>query len=162
MPYFLIWQRKSLKICTKRTSIMFKCYTGLSSLGDPGVPWHTQIFADQLSLFQPGKEIMPTWLILAHPDFQTFRRPCEMKLGSSYHKNEMLKSWWKWQPSISLLCPLEHRNFFHKQATRVHSPKHFWPECIIYIEYSTHDWPFHRWIVRGFVSSAVYDVCSCI
>ena len=33
---------------------MFKCYTGLSSLGDPGVPWHTQIFADQLTLFQPG------------------------------------------------------------------------------------------------------------
>ena len=28
--------------------------TGLSSLGVPGVPWHTQIFADQLTLFQPG------------------------------------------------------------------------------------------------------------
>ena len=26
----------------------------LSSLGVPGVPWHTQIFADQLTLFQPG------------------------------------------------------------------------------------------------------------
>ena len=33
---------------------MFKCYTGLSSLGVPGVPWHTQIFADQLTLFQLG------------------------------------------------------------------------------------------------------------
>ena len=29
-------------------------YAGLSSLGVPGVPWHTQILADQLTLFQPG------------------------------------------------------------------------------------------------------------
>ena len=27
---------------------------GLSSLGLPGVPWHTQILADQLTLFQQG------------------------------------------------------------------------------------------------------------
>ena len=27
---------------------------GLSSLGVPGVPWHSQILADQLTLFQPG------------------------------------------------------------------------------------------------------------
>ena len=27
---------------------------GLSSLGVPGVPWHTQILADYLTLFQPG------------------------------------------------------------------------------------------------------------
>ena len=27
---------------------------GLSFLGVPGVPWHTQILADQLTLFQPG------------------------------------------------------------------------------------------------------------
>ena len=29
-------------------------YAGVSSLGVPGVPWHTQILADQLTLFQPG------------------------------------------------------------------------------------------------------------
>ena len=28
--------------------------SGLSSLGVPGVPWHTQYLADQLTLFQPG------------------------------------------------------------------------------------------------------------
>jgi hypothetical protein len=28
--------------------------SGLSSLGVPGVQWHTQILADQLTLFQPG------------------------------------------------------------------------------------------------------------
>ena len=27
---------------------------GLSSLGVPGVPWHTQILADKLTLIQPG------------------------------------------------------------------------------------------------------------
>ena len=27
---------------------------GVSSLGVPGVPWHTQILADQLTLFQPA------------------------------------------------------------------------------------------------------------
>ena len=31
-----------------------RTYSGLSSLGVPGVPWHTQILADQLTLFQPG------------------------------------------------------------------------------------------------------------
>ena len=31
-----------------------KIVPGLSSLGVPGVPWHTQILADQLTLFQPG------------------------------------------------------------------------------------------------------------
>ena len=29
--------------------------TGLSSLGVPGVPWHTQILADQLTLSEPGE-----------------------------------------------------------------------------------------------------------
>ena len=31
-----------------------KYLAGLSSLGVPGVPWHTLILADQLTLFQPG------------------------------------------------------------------------------------------------------------
>jgi hypothetical protein len=33
---------------------IFLFITGLSSLGVPGVPWHTQILADQLTQFQPG------------------------------------------------------------------------------------------------------------
>ena len=33
---------------------MYISDAGLSSLGVPGVPWHTQILADQLTLFQPG------------------------------------------------------------------------------------------------------------
>ena len=40
--------------------------SGLSSL----------ILADQLTLSQPGGQIMCTALLLAPPDFQTFLRPC--------------------------------------------------------------------------------------
>ena len=36
------------------TVFVYYSYAGLSSLGVPGVPWHTQILADQLTLFQPG------------------------------------------------------------------------------------------------------------
>ena len=38
----------------KKSQPDYDYYTGLSSLGVPGVPWHTQILADQLTLFQPG------------------------------------------------------------------------------------------------------------
>ena len=34
--------------------VKYRAVTGLSSLGVPGVPWHTQILADQLTLIQPG------------------------------------------------------------------------------------------------------------
>ena len=33
---------------------------GVSSMGLPGVPWHLQILVDQLTLSQPGEQIMPT------------------------------------------------------------------------------------------------------
>ena len=31
--------------------------------------------------------------------------------SSSCHKNQILKSWWEWQPSLPHSCPLEHRHF---------------------------------------------------
>ena len=43
------------------TALPFLFYKGLSSLGVPGVPWHTQILADQLTLFQPGQT--PNYII---------------------------------------------------------------------------------------------------
>ena len=33
------------------------------------------------------------------------------KTSSSCQKNQILKSWWEWQPSLSHSCPLEHRHF---------------------------------------------------
>ena len=56
---------------------------GLSSLGVPGVPWHPQILADQLTLSQPRGADYAHQIILAPPDFQTFLRPCIAKLHSS-------------------------------------------------------------------------------
>ena len=37
----------------RQTLIASACVAGLSSLGVPGVPWHPQILADQLTLYQP-------------------------------------------------------------------------------------------------------------
>ena len=37
-----------------RRPCIYHCNSGLSSLGVPGVPWHTQIFSDQLTLCYPG------------------------------------------------------------------------------------------------------------
>ena len=57
-------------------TLSLKYLAGVSSLGVPGVPWHTQILADQLTLSQPGGADYAHQIILAPPDFQTIRRPC--------------------------------------------------------------------------------------
>ena len=53
-------------------------HAGLLSLGVPGgtMPWHPQILADQFTLYQPRGADYAHQIILAPPDFQTFRRPC--------------------------------------------------------------------------------------
>jgi hypothetical protein len=45
---------------------IWRAHAGLSS----------PLLADQLTLPQPGRQIMPTTLLPAPPDFQTFLRPC--------------------------------------------------------------------------------------
>ena len=47
------------------------------------VPWHPQILADHLTLFQSRGKIMPTILLLAPSDFQTSLRPCA-RLSRAY------------------------------------------------------------------------------
>ena len=42
---------------------------GLSSLGVPGGPWHTQILADQLTLFQPGGTDYAHLITTGTPEF---------------------------------------------------------------------------------------------
>ena len=59
-----------------KNNFIERLLTGLSSLGVRGVPWHTQILADQLTLPQPGGTDCAHQIILAPPDFQTLRRPC--------------------------------------------------------------------------------------
>ena len=48
---------------------------GLSSLGVPGMPWHSQILADQLTLSEPGGAGYAHHITTGTPDFQTFLRP---------------------------------------------------------------------------------------
>ena len=70
-------QDKVYKLGQFRQSNMLNT-PGLSSLGVPGVPWHTQILADQLTLFQVGGTNyahLITTVTLSHPDFHIFRRP---------------------------------------------------------------------------------------
>ena len=42
----------------------------------------------QLTLLQPGGQIMPTTLLLAHPDLKTQRHLCHVKIWKNFmHKN---------------------------------------------------------------------------
>ena len=62
----------------------------LAGLSDPQGPWgHVprQFLADSLALYQPGGQIMPTILLRALPDFQTYLRPCSNvchRLGKAF------------------------------------------------------------------------------
>ena len=51
-------------------------HPGLSPLEVPGVPWHPPSLEDQLILAQPRGADYAHKVILASPDFETFRRPC--------------------------------------------------------------------------------------
>ena len=62
--------------CVICTQLFLSTRPGLSSLGVPGVPWHPQILADQLTLSQPEGAVYAHQIILAPPDFQTFLWPC--------------------------------------------------------------------------------------
>ena len=48
---------------------MYVLRAGVSSLGVPGLPRHTQILADQLTLFQPGGPIVPNLITTGTPGF---------------------------------------------------------------------------------------------
>ena len=68
--------RKSLMaVATTAAASATACRAGVSSLGMPGVPWHPQILADQLTLSQPEGADYAHQIVLAPPDFQTLRRP---------------------------------------------------------------------------------------
>ena len=45
---------RRLEATGPRTNSLFQSKSGVSSLWVPGVPWHPQILADQLTISQPG------------------------------------------------------------------------------------------------------------
>ena len=52
--FFHFWRLKKRSYVVYHVTLAQPLRPGPSSLGVPGVPWHTQILADQLTLFQPG------------------------------------------------------------------------------------------------------------
>ena len=72
---------------------------GLSSPGVPGVPWHPQILADQLTLSLPdGTDYFHQILVLAPPDLRTalsYIPYCTFRLRKSEKLEKIAKSLWK-------------------------------------------------------------------
>ena len=84
--------------CTNFTSTTFqKVYhsscntdTGPSSMGVPGVPWHTQILAEQLTLFQPGGTNYAHLITTGTPGFSDL--PTALGHTMKFMLNENMKS----------------------------------------------------------------------
>ena len=70
--------------------------TGPSSLGVPGVPGHTQILADQLTLFQPGGTDYANLITTGTPGFSDLTtallKGTSMDKTSSYRRTVVLLS----------------------------------------------------------------------
>ena len=73
--------QQTISLSDLHTTIMNRTYwahflkilkTGLSSLAVPGVPWHTHILADQLTLFQPGGTDYAHLITTGTPRFSDF------------------------------------------------------------------------------------------
>ena len=73
-------------------------YSGLSSLGVPGVPGHTQILADQLTLFQPGGRDYAPLITAGTPGFSDL----PTALGCRY----VFKSGWESSNAACIIGPL--------------------------------------------------------
>jgi hypothetical protein len=87
-----IFLKLALLFLCQKVEIGLKFYLflpGLSSLGVPGVPWHPQILVDQLTLSQPRGADYTLQIILAPPDFQTFRRPCLLTTSYNTQINQL-------------------------------------------------------------------------
>ena len=66
----ILHAKRLIKLPQGLNNLIFIIYVpGVSSLGVPGVPWHTQILADQLILFQPGGTDDAHLIITGTPGF---------------------------------------------------------------------------------------------
>ena len=61
-------------------------FTGLSSLGVVGVPWHTQILTDQLTLFQPGGTDYAHLITTGTPGFSDLPTALNSLYVKRFHK----------------------------------------------------------------------------
>ena len=76
----------------------------MSSLGVPGVPWHTQILADQLTPFQLGGTDYANLITTGTPGFSDLSTALNIELFSAAHIYACFRKW-----SIKK-CLYKHRN----------------------------------------------------
>ena len=87
--------------------------SGLSSLGVSGVPGHTRILANQLTLSQPGGRIMPTKLYLV----------------LNFCRNKVAGTWLSPSSTLISLINVESRQLILKK--KIHPPHTFPPSTFI-------------------------------
>ena len=67
------WCTHKIALAFFRSSVLCSFFAGgLSSLGVPGLPWHPQILADQLTLSQPGGADYVHYINTGTPRFSDF------------------------------------------------------------------------------------------
>ena len=76
--------RDLIRIIKGHFEINWPLTAGLSSLGVPGVPWHTQILADQLTLFQPGGTAYAHLIKTDTPGFSDLPTALHLTLSSNF------------------------------------------------------------------------------
>ena len=87
--------------------------SGVSSLGVPGVPWHTQILADQLTIFQPGGTDYAQLITTGTPRFSDLPTAlCRMHFFS-------------FTGCLNMLCPTSNQHFFRLKWHSKHKPSIF-------------------------------------
>ena len=86
-----------------------------------------QCLAEQLTLSQPGGQIMPTTVLQAPSNFQTLRRPChgKPKISSIFHYERM--------PDVSIASVF----WAHKDIQKMLLQKSFYP---IILSFPTSHW----------------------
>ena len=72
---------------------MSDTYSGLSSLGVPGVPWQTQYFADQLTLFQPGGTDYAHLITTGIPRFSDLRTALILGIIFQFYRQFSICNW---------------------------------------------------------------------
>ena len=85
---FSLFQLESKSYRTEQCWPYIGYHAVLPLVGGQGGLQPTRNFGVQLTLLQPGGQIMPTTLLLAHPDLKTQRHLCHVKIWKNFmHKN---------------------------------------------------------------------------
>ena len=84
---------------------------GLSSLGVPGVPWHTQILGDQLTLFQPGGTDYAHLITTGTPRFSDLPTALDIRC-QKVEKTGFFRAKFFFHCTLSVILGLLHKDWF--------------------------------------------------